>query len=120
MSWDVVLYDPETNTPVSVPNHQEGGTYPVGGTDDAVLNITYNYGRHYYEVLPIEDGESFGTWLNRKTGAEVIPHLERAVALLGTDRDPDYWLDSPGNAGYALSILLAWARLHPTARFESD
>lgn len=29
-----------------------------------------------------------------------------------------YWADTPGNAGYALSILLAWARQHPGATWK--
>jgi len=46
--------------------------------------------------------------------------LQKAISLLGTERDPDYWKATEGNAGYALSILLGWARLHPTAKFGGD
>lgn len=120
MSYDVYLQDPVTSETVSVGRHEEGGTYALGGICEAHLNITWNYAKHFYRTLPIPEGTRFGEWLTGLTGAEVIPHLEKSVAELGTVRDRDYWADTAGNAGYALSILLGWARLHPTAVFESD
>jgi len=41
-----------------------------------------------------------------------------AVGTLGTEHCGDYWADTLGNAGFALSLLLAWARDHPTAVWE--
>jgi hypothetical protein len=55
-------------------------------------------------------------WDGRKA-KEVLPFLEKAVEVLGTERVGDYWASTRGNAGYALSILRDWAREHPRARF---
>lgn len=99
--------------PVDVERHAEGGTYALGGTSDAELNVTYNYGGHFTRAL----GGGFKDVLDDKRAGDVIPLLEGAVAMLGTERDGDYWNNTPGNAGHALSILLAWARQRPDAIF---
>lgn len=123
MSWDVTLYrEREAGTdwpvPLDVPRHTEGGTYVMGGSPRACLNVTYNYGARYREHLPPADSNILVTMLDGKTAAETIPLLERLVAALGTERDRDYWQPTAGNAGYALSILLAWARLYPDAHWD--
>lgn len=98
---------------VKVPRFTDGGTYPVGGTTEAELNITYNYGKYYW--LCFEGGLR---WLHGKQAGVTIERLERAVRLLGTTQDFDYWKPTPGNCGHALNILLGWARLHPNAVWE--
>lgn len=113
MSYWVYLCDDDGT--VQVDNHSEGGTYVLGGTSDACVNVTYNYGHHYYDLLH-EDGLR---GLHGLSGAEAAPLLERAVAVLGTERDDsDYWAPTPGNAGAALGVLLRWAKQHPSARFD--
>ena len=114
MSFDVSLED-ENGTPVLVTRHSEGGTYVLGGTDQAILNITYNYSPFYSKHLDAEHGLR---WLDGKKGAECVERLAEAVAQLGTERTSDYWAATAGNAGYALFILHAWAREHPGATFE--
>lgn len=47
-----------------------------------------------------------------------MERLRIAVNTLGTVRDNDYWKPTPGNAGYALAILLKWAGQYPEARFK--
>ena len=101
MSYDLGLY--YGDTPAKVTRHSEGGTYALGGVDVAELNITYNYGRHYFAEL---DGEHGIRWLYGLKASDTVSALEVAIHALGTDRDPDYWKPTPGNAGYALSILL--------------
>lgn len=110
MSYWVYLKDAESNT-VEVPRHQEGGTYVVGGICNAELNITYNYAKVYGRFdFSIRD-------LDGKWAGDYIEVMEKIVAVTGTARGDDYWEPTPGNAGYALSILLAWAKLHPDAVF---
>lgn len=108
MSWSVSLEHPDTREPMEVDR-------PEGGTMGAWMSVTYNYSPFYREYL---DAERSLWWLHGKTGMEAIPHLERAVAALGTDRTESYWDATPGNAGYALSILLKWAERHPCAVFR--
>lgn len=107
---------------VQVEHRTDGGTYRVGGTDEAELNITYNYARNWWPVWQRiggpEDGEgdgSLGKMIGEKRAGDTIEWLSKAVEILGTERDPDYWAATDGNAGYALSILLGWARQHPDA-----
>jgi len=111
MSYDVYL---GKTKPVKVKNHSEGGTYVLGGTEDASLNITYNYSKHYRNWLDAKDGLE---WLHGKTAKSTIKQLEIAVHNLGIDQSEDYWEPSTGNAGYALSILLSWAKEHPNAKW---
>ena len=113
MSFWVYLYD-ETNMPVKIEPHSEGGTIILGGTDEAELNITYNYSSYYYEHLSPRKGLR---WLHKKKARDTIKRLEKAVKELGTKKDKDYWKTTKGNAGYALSILLHWARQYPKAKF---
>lgn len=102
MSWDVRL---ENAGPVE--RFQDGGTQPVGGTDDPKLNITYNYS----EVYNIFD---FGIFqLNGTRAGDSIAKMEEIVAKCGTKRFADYWAPTPGNAGIAVARLLAWAKQYP-------
>lgn len=95
--------------------HSEGGTYVWGGTTQAELNITYNYGKLYYLTLDRDQGLRV---LNDKRAGDVLELLENAVNQLGTNpMTEDYWAPTPGNAGKALSTLLDWARQHPDAIF---
>lgn len=115
MSYDLGLY--YDKQPATVEHFQEGGTQVMGGTDDAELNITYNYSWFYYRYLDKEEGLR---WLYGKKAKDCVERLEAAVSELGTDQHDDYWADTPGNAGYALNILLQWAKQHPEAIFDGD
>jgi hypothetical protein len=116
MSYDIYLVDEEDKTCI-VKRHKEGGTFVANGTNDAHLNVTYNYSDDLHLALDEEEGIR---WLYGKSGKECTARLEAAVKALGTKRDDNYWERTPGNAGYALSILLKWAKEHPTARFTGD
>ena len=115
MSWDVSLLYGEKEKFAQVDNCEEGGTYAIGGSTDADLNITYNYSWFYHQCLDKKEGID---WLDGKLAKDTIPRLEKAVKVLGVRRNQDYWADTPGNAGYALSILLGWAKQHPDSIFE--
>ena len=115
MSFDVELIDVNTKQAVDVENHCEGGTYAIGGTTGAELNITYNYSHYFFEQLDKEKGLR---WMHDRTGKECIECLEKAIQILGTSQYNDYWEATPGNAGYALNILLQWAKQYPDAIFQ--
>ena len=61
MSYDINLRDPVTKETINfADSHQmRGGTYVVGGTTEAWLNITYNYSEYYYEATE-NDPRFFG------------------------------------------------------------
>jgi len=92
-----------------------GRDYAVGGVPSAELNVTYNYSDHIREATGWEDS----LWdLDGEVAEDVVDDLRDAVGELGTEQAEDYWDDTPGNAGHALSILLSWAEENPSATFS--
>jgi hypothetical protein len=114
MSWWVYLRNEDGFCCEIEPRHKEGGTYVLGGTNRAELNITYNYSP-FYACLDEEKGLEF---IDGKKAEDCISRLEKAVSILGVETDSDYWKATAGNAGLALAILLSCARQHPGAVFK--
>ena len=111
MSYDISLLDSVTKNTIELGevHSMAGGTYQLGGTKEAWLNITYNYAKHYYRIF----GEKGIRTIYGMTGAESIPILEKAIAQLGSDVSDDYWEATEGNAKKPLYNLLALAHLRP-------
>lgn len=134
MSYDIKLIDPITKDVLQLdsPHHMRGGTYQVGGTTEASLNVTYNYAEHFQRVFGDEKVELtpfekvFGggkTGIRRlygMTGAESIPVLEKAISLLADDVNEDYWKPTEGNAKRALIQLLTLAKMRPDGVWNGD
>jgi hypothetical protein len=118
MSYDISLKDPLTGLTAIVPDGHDlrGGTYRVGGDDEAHLNVTYNYSPHYRRVI----GPRGIRTIYGMTGAESLPVLNAAIQELGTDRDDDYWEPTEGNARAALENLLLLARALPHCVWDGD
>ena len=118
MSYDIYLNDPVTGDTIELdePHQMRGGTYKIGGTTEAWLNVTYNYAKHYYRVM----GEKGIRTIYGMTGAESIPVLKAAIDELGDDVDPDYWKPTEGNAKRALCSLLALAQMRPDGVWDGD
>jgi len=118
MSYDVYLKDPTTGNVIEldIVHHMKGGTYAVGGTNEAHLNITYNYGGIFRQVF----GEKGIRSIYGMTGAESLPILEKAIYALGNDTHEDYWKATEGNAKRALINLAQLATLAPTGVWEGD
>lgn len=119
MSYEVYLIeatdDHSWNVLESKNRIQEGGTQMVGGSKECHLNITVNYSDMYYKIFPDELGLH---WLQSKTAKETEEVLTSAVKILGTERADNYWSKTMGNAGYALWILLGWAKEIPEGRWS--
>ena len=88
----------------------------IGGTTEAHLNITWNYGGHFRRVL----GDGGIRSIYQKTGADTIPVLQYAAEQLGDDTDEDYWKPTEGNAKAAILQLLAMAKMRPDGVWEGD
>ena len=118
MSYDIRLCEPVSMEPIQLENKHyiRGGTYAVEGTQEAHLNITYNYAPHYYRVM----GEKGIRSIYGMTGAESIPVLKAAMEKLADDVDSDYWESTEGNAKRALAGLLAFAQMRPDGVWEGD
>jgi len=119
MSYDIELLEPETEETIMLdePHYLTGGTYQLGGTREAWLNITYNYSKYYYEHIDKEKGIRL---LYGKTGAESIPILEKAISELGDEKSSDYWEATEGNAKEALRDLLVLAKARPDGVWSGD
>lgn len=118
MSYDIDLCDPVSGDVLLLdePHQMKGGTYCVGGDRCCSLNVTYNYGRHYYRVFEIDGIRT----IYGMTGADSIPVLEEAASKLGDDVDDDYWAPTEGNAKRALLQLIALAKLRPDGVWKGD
>ena len=119
MSYNIYLNDPITGETVQFdkPHQMRGGTYQIGGTTEAWLNVTYNYSEHYARTIDDEKGirKIYGM-----TGTESIPLLENAVSLLKDDYTNNYWDATEGNAIRALQNLIALAKMAPDGVWDGD
>ena len=140
MSYDIRLIDPVTKETINfdTPHQMTGGTYAVGGTTEAWLNITFNYVRWYYKdgVFPDKGEDNSGIRsIYGMPGADSIPVLEHAIETL-ENMDEDltdeeireyeeghavgYWLPTRANAIKPLYQLLAMAKMRPDAEWDGD
>ena len=118
MSYDISLRDPDTGARAIVPDghNLQGGTYCVGGTGEAWLNVTYNYASHFRRVL----GEKGIRTIYGMTGRDSVPVLTTAMAQLADDVAADYWAATEGNAKAALNNLRLLALACPDAVWGGD
>ena len=118
MSYDIELQDPMTGQVIELdsPHHMKGGTYAVGGTKLAEMNITYNYHKHFYELF----GEKGIRFIYGKTAAETIVDLQKGADLLADDVSDDYWEPTEGNAKAAIMQLIALAQMRPDGIWDGD
>lgn len=118
MSYDIELLDPVTKKTIelSQPHFMRGGTYCLTGEPEAHLNVTYNYGVHYYRLM----GEKGIRTIYGMTGAESLKILSEAIQALGDDVSEDYWEPTEGNAKQALLQLAALAHMRPDGIWNGD
>jgi hypothetical protein len=118
MSYDIKLLDPITKNVIEFEHghHMRGGTYAVGGSTEAWLNITYNYSPHYYKALGVGGIRK----IYGMTGAQSIDVLREAIGKLGDDVKANYWESSEGNAKRPLCQLLALAEQRPDGIWDGD
>lgn len=102
---DIVLQTEETKS-----------NFSGSGKQEAWLNITYNYGKHYRRVF----GENGIRTIYGMTGAESIPIIKAAMEKLSDDISEDYWEATEGNAKKALAGLLAFAQMRPDGVWKGD
>lgn len=130
MSYDIYLNDPVTGEVIEfdAPHDLRGGTYAVGGTTEAWLNITYNYSEYYYESF----GEKGIRTIYGMTGADSIPIIQEAIFVIsaknkdengwkdGEGDTDDYWETTAANAIGPLYQLIAMAKLRPDGVWDGD
>lgn len=118
MSYDICLKDPVTGDTLELdnPHQMQGGTFALGGTTEAHLNVTYNYSPQFRRVL----GEKGIRSIYGMSGAASLPALNNAIAQLADDVAPDYWAATDGNAKRALMQLRALAEMRPDGIWDGD
>lgn len=118
MSYDIELLDPNTKETIllKTSHNLKGGTYNPYGTNEAWLNITYNYGNIFKKVL----GENGIRTIYGMSASESIPLLEKAIKELNDDISKDYWKATEGNAQKALIDLLYFAKCRPDGIWSGD
>ena len=140
MSYDIYLTDPVSRGPIELEeaHYMRGGTYPLSGTTELWLNITYNYADWYYHPGVFgetrEDSKGIRA-IYGMSGAESIPVLKRAIEALESltediseeDRrncerqgTTGYWVPTRANAIRPLYQLLALAQMRPDGIWEGD
>ena len=119
MGWDISLV--KDGKVVTVSPHRLGSN-TLAEVNNGVLNpidgneasccITYNYAECYSIVnFSLKS-------INKKKAKDTIEDMSQVVKKLGTKKYRDYWAPTMGNSGYALQILLSWAKEHPEAMWE--
>ena len=118
MSYDINLLDPVTHEVIQfdTPHQIKGGMYCMGGTTDAWINITYNYGKIYREKF----GKEGIRTIYGMTGAESIPIIQKVIDSLSNETNSDYWTATEGNAKRALYGLLSFAKMRPDGIWDGD
>lgn len=146
MSYDISLLDPVTKDVIELDktHMMTGGTYAIGGTREAWLNITYNYSEWYYmegifpPTVPDENfhnGRGGIRSIYGMSGAESIPVLKHAIKVLEDCKEDisaeereeckrngatGYWMPTRRNAIKPLYQLLAFAQMRPDGVWEGD
>lgn len=118
MSYDIYLVSPVDGEVLELdsPHHMRGGTYALGGTTAAHLNITYNYGKIFRRLF----GEEGIRSLYGRAAVETIVELASAIDSLKDDTSEDYWECTEGNVKAALCQLLALAKMRPDGVWDGD
>jgi hypothetical protein len=128
VSWWISLEDTKGRI-LEVEPFEEGGTYMLGGTTQADLNITYNYSGLFAEAWPEDldkrpeagDG-TLGKMLHCRVAAVTQPLLSIAIDKLliaaggveaAAAEESSYWDATPRNAALPLIRLEKWAIQHP-------
>lgn len=119
MSYDIYLADPETGEACQLkePHHMKGGTYAIGGTQHASLNVTYNYSDRFAKAF--YDGGGVRN-IYGLTGIDSISVLTDAIDTLSGEPSDSYWESTEGNAKLALKQLLTLAKLCPDGVWTGD
>ena len=128
MSYDLKFSKHGDTVQFTAPHDLRGGTYQMGGTQKAWLNITWNYSA-YFRILFGDEGIRA---LYGKTAQQVALVITEALPKLsdakvsqepcGCHRSADcYWAITPENARKALQDLRSLAELSPPdAVLEGD
>lgn len=119
MSYDIRLKDPMTGKTIEFnePHQIRGATYQLGGSSEAWLNVTYNYGGIFQRAFGSTEGirSIYGM-----SGDESLQVLNKAILSLKDDVSDNYWDATDGNAKRVLLHLRAFATMRPDGEWDGD
>ena len=115
MSYDVCVTKKDSTDTLRLNNQHTmaGGTQAIGGTDEAWLNITWNYSGIFAECF----GKGGIHFIENQSVKETLPKLEQGIKYLETTYPitdiptEDYWAPTPLNVKKALINLVTIAKL---------
>jgi hypothetical protein len=118
MSYDLyIVGDDGTTLRLKETTHDvRGGTYVLGGTSEARINITYNYTSWFQKAL---GKEGIDTLYGKKT-ADTTQLLLEAIGKLHGEPVDNYWEPAEGNVRKALIDCLSLALLFPDGTWTGD
>lgn len=103
MSYDITVVDGGGNSVILKEKHHFiGGTFGKGGTDEAYINMTYNYSGILSKVFKHAVGIRLLHGMPVKSS---LPLISEAIKLLDDDIVDDYWEATEGNVKAALTDL---------------
>lgn len=120
MSYDIHFERNGERIHLDNPHSLKGGTYALGGTTEAWINITYNYDPWFYEAFGKDGIRS----LYGKPANEVAERIKETLPKVIASSLPErpcschnslecYWASIPGNAAEALRSLRELALMCP-------
>lgn len=118
MGYSIRIVDKFTRETLMLNARHEirGGTYELGGTCEAWLDVTYNYSKYFERVL----GKSGIRTLYESSSKESLPLLRDCIEKLEGYPSLDYWEATEGNARQALISLYSLALLYPDGIWSGD
>lgn len=118
MSYDIKLLDKNNEViKLDAPKVMVMGNMQMGGETEACVNITYNYGPIFRNVI---DKNQSIRWLYGKKARDTIEVLTQAITSLKNEFSGNYWDCTEGNAKRALMNLLELALMYPDATWDGD
>lgn len=111
MSYDMALMRDGGICTYDAPVERRQGTYQVGGSTQAEINITYNYSK----IFRREFGDGGLSRLEGVSGKDSVVLLDAVISRLKDDAHEDYWQATEGNARVCLMEMRAMARDFPDA-----
>lgn len=118
MGHDVEIVSKKTRKTLWKRNvhHIRGANYPLGGSNEAHISITFNYWNHFVKVL----GEEGIRTIYGMSSKQSIPLLTECIEKLEDSHSNSYWEPTEGNARKALISLRELARLYPDGIWAGD
>jgi hypothetical protein len=116
MSYDISLVDITTKEVLQLerPIYLCSATYPIGGSTECWMSMTFNYGTILRRIFPPDGIHQFHDMVAEAS----IPLLVDGITQLKWDVSNDYWEATEGNVKAALLSMITLALIRPDGVWE--